>query len=52
MIISHTGTNNLSSKVNTHQRIRNHISAIKECFTKSEREFGLSSAIHREDQDF
>ena len=47
----HSGTNELTYKVNTFPKIRKVINAIKENDVNNEIEIVLSSAIHRDDQD-
>ena len=51
-VLIHTGTNDIPNKVNTVQKIRKVISAIKGHDTKSEIDFLISSLILRGDQDF
>ena len=51
MMVIHSGTNDLTYKVNTLQKIRKVINAIKENDVNNEIEIVLSSVIHRDDQD-
>ena len=51
MMVIHSGTNDLTYKVNTLQKIRKVINAIKENYLINEIEIVLSSVIHRDDQD-
>ena len=51
MMVIHSGTNDLTNKVNTLQKIRKVINAIKENDVNDEIEIVLSSVIHRDDQD-
>ena len=51
MMVIHSGTNDITNKVNTLQKIRKVIHAIKENDVNDEIEIVLSSAIHRDDQD-
>ena len=51
MMVIHSGTNDLTDKVNTLQKIRKVINAIKENDVNNEIEIVLSSVIHRDDQD-
>ena len=51
MMVIHSGTNYLTYKVNTFQKIRKVINAIKENDVNNEIEIVLSSVIHRDDQD-
>ena len=51
MMVIHSGTNDLTNKVNTLQNIRKVINAIKENDVNDEIEIVLSSAIHPDDQD-
>ena len=50
-MVIHSGTNDLTYKVNTLQKIRKVINAIKENDVNNETEIVLSSVIHRDDQD-
>ena len=50
-MVIHSGTNDLTNKVNTLQNIRKVINAIKENDVNDEIEIVLSSVIHRDDQD-
>ena len=50
MVIIHTSTNDMPSKVNTLQKIRNVISAIKGDDSKGKRELAISSVIYQEGQ--
>ena len=52
LIISHTGTNDIHSNVNTLQKIRKVISSIKEYDTDDNIKIALSSIIHQSDHDF
>ena len=52
MIIIHTGTNDILTKINTLQKIGKLISAIKEHGTKCEIILVMSSVIYRGDQYF
>ena len=51
MMVIHSGTNDLTCKVNTLQKIRKMINAIKENDMNNKIEIVLSSVIHRDDQD-
>ena len=51
MMVIHSGTNDITNKVNTLQKIRKVIHAIKENDVNDEIEIVLSSVIHRDDQD-
>ena len=51
MLVIHSGTNDITNKVNTLQKIRKVINAIKENDANDEIEIVLSSVIHRDDQD-
>ena len=51
MMVIHSGTNDLTNTVNTLQKIRKVINAIKENDVNDEIEIVLSSAIHPDDQD-
>ena len=51
MMVINSGTNDLTYKVNTLQKIRKVINAIKENDVNNEIEIVLSSVIHRDDQD-
>ena len=51
MMIIHSGTNDITNKVNTLQKIRKVINAIKENDVNDKTEIVLSSVIHRDDQD-
>ena len=51
MVIIHTSANDMPNKVNTLQKIRNVISAIKEDDSKGKRELAISSVIYQEDQE-
>ena len=51
MVIIHSGTNDITNKVNTLQKIRKVINAIKENDVNDETEIVLSSVIYRDDQD-
>ena len=51
MMVIHSGTNGITNKVNTLQKIRKVIHAIKENDVNDEIEIVLSSVIHRDDQD-
>ena len=51
MIVIHSGTNDITNKVNNLQKIRKVINAIKENDVNGAIEIVLSSAIHRDDQD-
>ena len=51
MMVIHSGTNDITNKVNTLQKIRKVINAMKENDVNDEIEIVLSSAIHRDDQD-
>ena len=51
MIVIHTGTNDITNKVNVLQKIRKVINAIKENDVNRQTEIALSSVIHRDDQD-
>ena len=51
MIVIHSGTNDITNKVNTLQKIRKVIHAIKENDVNNETGIVLSSVIHRDDQD-
>ena len=50
-MVIHSGTNDITNKVNTLQKIRKVINAIKENDVNDEIEIVLSSVIHRDDQD-
>ena len=50
-MVIYSGTNDLKNKVNTLQKIRKVINAIKENDVNNEIEIVLSSVIHRDDQD-
>ena len=50
-MVIHSGTNDLTNTVNTLQKIRKVINAIKENDVNDEIEIVLSSAIHPDDQD-
>ena len=52
MIIIHTGTNDIQSKVNTLQKVRKVITTMKEIDVNNEIQIAFSSVIHHEDQDF
>ena len=52
MIIIHTGTNDIQSKVNTLQTVRKVIATFKEIDVNNEIQIAFSSVIHRNDQDF
>ena len=51
MIVIHTGTNDITNKVNVLQKIRKVINAIKENDVNCQTEIAFSSVIHRDDQD-
>ena len=51
MIVIHPGTNDLTYKVNTLQKVREVINAIKENDANNETEIVLSRVIHQDDQD-
>ena len=51
MAVIHSGTNDITNKVNTLQKIRKVINAIKENDVNDETEIVLSSVIYRDDQD-
>ena len=51
MMVIHSGTNDITNKVNTLQKFRKVINAIKENDVNGEIEIVLSSVIHRDDQD-
>ena len=51
MMVIHSGTNDITSKVNTLQKIRKVVNAIKENDMNDEIGIVLSSVIHRDDQD-
>ena len=51
MMVIHSGTNDITNKVNTLQKIRKAIHSIKENDVNDETEIVLSSVIHRDDQD-
>ena len=51
MMVIHSGTNAITNKVNTLQKIRKVINAIKENDVNDENEIVLSSVIHRDDQN-
>ena len=51
MMVIHSGANGITNKVNTLQKIRKVINAVKENDVNDETEIVLSSAIHRDDQD-
>ena len=51
MVIIHTSANDMPNKVNTLQKIRNVISAIKGDDSKGKRELAISSVIYQEDQE-
>ena len=51
MMVIHSGTNDIKNKVNTLQKIRKVINAIKENDVNDEIEIILSSVIHQDDQD-
>ena len=50
-MVIHSGTNHLTYKANTLQKIKKVINAIKENDVNNETEIVLSSVIHRDDQD-
>ena len=50
-MVIHSGTNDITNKVSTFQKIRKVINAIKENDVNDEIEIVLSSVIHRDDQD-
>ena len=50
-MVIHSGTNDLTNKVNTLQKIRKVINAVKENDVNDEIEIALPSVIHRDDQD-
>ena len=51
MMVIHSSTIDITSKVNTLQKIKKVINAIKENGVNGEIEIVLSSSIHRDDQD-
>ena len=51
MIVIDSGTNGITNKVNTLEKIRKVINAIKENEVHDEIEIVLSSVIHQDDQD-
>ena len=51
MAVIHSATNDITNKVNTLQKIRKVINAIKENDVNDETEIVLSSVIYRDDQD-
>ena len=51
MMVIHSGSNDITNKVDTLQKIRKVINAIKENDVNDEIEIVLSSVIHRDDQD-
>ena len=51
VMVIHSGTSDLTYKVNTLQKIRKVINTIKENDVNNETEIFLSSVIHRDDQD-
>ena len=51
MMVIHSGTNGITNNVNTLQKIRKVINAIKENDGNDETEIVLSSVFHRDDQD-
>ena len=51
MMVIHSGTNDITNKVNILRKIRKVINAIKENDVNNETEIVLSSVIHRDDQD-
>ena len=51
MMVIHSGTNDITNKVNTLQKIRKVINAIKENDVNQKIKIVLSSVIHRDDQD-
>ena len=51
MVIIHSGTNDITNKVNTLQKIRKVINTIKENDVNDEIEIVFSIVIHRDDQD-
>ena len=51
MMVIHSGTNDLTNKVNTLLKIRKVINALKENDVNGKIEIVLSSVIHRDDQD-
>ena len=51
MAVIHSGTNDITNKVNTLQKIRKVINAIKENDVNDETVIFLSSVIYRDDQD-
>ena len=51
MMVIHSGTNDLTYKVNTLRKIINVINAVEENDVNNEIEMVLSSVIHRDDQD-
>ena len=51
MMVIHYDTNDITNKVNTLQKIRKVINAIKENDANDEMEIVLSSVIHRDHQD-
>ena len=51
MIVIHSGTNGITNKVNTLEKIRKVINTIKENEANDEIEIILSSVIHQDDQD-
>ena len=52
MIINQTGINDIQNKVNTFQKVRKFITAIKEIDVNNEVQIDFSGAIDRDDQDF
>ena len=50
-MVIHSGTNDLTNKVNTLLKIRKVINALKENDVSGKIEIVLSSVIHRDDQD-
>ena len=50
-MVIHSGTNDITNNVNTLQKIRKVINAIKENDMNNEIEIILSSVIHRDDED-
>ena len=51
MIVIDSGTNGITNKVNTLEKIRKVINAIKENEANDKIEIVLSSVIHQDDQD-
>ena len=51
MMVIHSGSNDVTSKVNNLQKIRKIINLIKDNNASGEIEIVLSSVIHRDDQD-